>query len=146
MHCALFIHECGYGEGSSNVEVHAQYSLAFNERKFDQHAGTSRANQTSRDDLTAFRSPGVDRSIAFPRGAPAGMTNAEFISFIVETNARYDAGTYRLFAGPNSNSAAEFPFSQLPGVDQLRMDPVIVPAFRSLVPSHAAPRRVSGTP
>jgi hypothetical protein len=69
-------------------------------------------------------------NLHFRREAPPGMTNAQFIAFIVETNATYHAGSYRGLFGPNSNSAAEFPFTRLPGMEQLHLDPVTVPSLQ----------------
>jgi hypothetical protein len=109
-HTALFVHQGG--------QVIRQFSLQFGNTRFDPQGSTS---ETYLRDLEAFRNPG-GADLSYPIAPPEGVSAKEFADSVTSFGDAYLANpeTYRLFQGPNSNSAAAFPLIQsgakVPGV------------------------------
>jgi hypothetical protein len=103
-HGALFVHE---GDDPATAKIKSQFSLQGGATEFDSQDSTS---DTFLTDRAAFRNPGGS-NLHYRIAPPEGMTSKQFADSVIRLGNSYQASpaTYRLFRGPNSNSAAAFP-------------------------------------
>ncbi|GGA37703.1 RHS repeat-associated core domain-containing protein [Dyella nitratireducens] len=87
--------------GKKYKVIDSQYSLPG----FATAPTTDPNNQTYIDDRAAFNNPGGANS-NYDIPPPPGMTQAQFDQSVTNWGNQYSQGDYRLFPGPNSNTAA----------------------------------------
>ncbi len=108
IHCGLFVYQ---GGDTSTATIERQFSLQGGHVEFDPQNSESSTFQQDRD---AFRNPGGGNLI-FPVAPPEGMSPQSFDQQVIRNAEGYRAGTYRMFTGPNSNSAAAYPIYRAGG-------------------------------
>jgi hypothetical protein len=97
-HCGLFVTDDG-----DKTSIRSQFSLGNEKTTFNT------VQRTSDDDRQQFVS-GTNTTWIAP---PNWLTSKQFDGLVIELAGSYQAPTYQLYIGPNSNSAAAFPLIML---------------------------------
>lgn len=106
-HCSAFVAQCG---DPSTAQIERQFSLQGFSSTFDPQGSTS---DTFLRDLEAFRNPGGS-NVHIPISAPSGVSARQFADQVIYFGDNYRGPPYQIL-GPNSNSAAGYPFYQSGG-------------------------------